>query len=167
MNEAKSEPLLTEEQIADIRESTEPESIRRAMEDAWKDHQHTRDQTWKALTFVVGIGAGVVVSTWQSHWLPVKIVADALLFLVALCGAQITYRHRNTVEITKFRHIAQCEEALGLTGVITGVKMPREITPWDVFLPWKGNTALFILRMNFSIMLFAVFLLIWHTRPPH
>ncbi len=36
------------------------ESIRLAMDQAWRDHHHARDQTWKALQIVVVLGAGLV-----------------------------------------------------------------------------------------------------------
>jgi hypothetical protein len=67
----------------------------------------------------------------------------------------ITLHHRE-LERRKFRHIMHCEEALGLRKYIDGVGMPAPIYIWDIFLFWKSNTILFIMRMHFTILVIAV-----------
>lgn len=139
------------------------ESIRNAMDQAWRDHQHTRDQTWKALHMGFLVIAGVVGANWQLQSQIVTVIGAAFVCLVALCGIQITLRHRNIVEVRKFGHILNCEQALGLhtDNLINDVKKPGPITIWDAFNPTKGNTSLFILRMHLGIMAFALFLLVY------
>ncbi len=137
------------------------ESIRLAMDQAWRDHQHTRDQTWKALQIEFLIIAGIVGANWHLQSPVVTVVGAVFVLIVVLCGVQITLRHRNSVEIRKFTHILNCEEALGLheEGLISGVGPPDKITVWDAFRLGKGNTTLFILRMHLAIMAFAMFAL--------
>lgn len=141
----------------------EQESIRLAMNQAWQDHHHTRDQTWKALQAEIIICAGVIGINWQiqSFWL--TFLSGILLFIVTLCGIQITLRHRNKVELRKFKHIMNCEEALGLhrDDLICDVTDPKSISFFDAFLPNKGNTALFILRMHIAIWVFSILFIIW------
>jgi|WetSurMetagenome_2_1015567.scaffolds.fasta_scaffold511612_1 hypothetical protein len=139
----------------------EKESIRLAMDEAWRDHQHTRDQTWKALQIEFLLVVGVVGAIWQLNSLAVTIMGTLFVLLVTLCGVQITLRHRNTVERRKFNHILNCEEALGLHDdkLIANVTMPVPISIYDAFNPCKGNTAIFILRMHLVIMVFALFVL--------
>jgi hypothetical protein len=144
-------------------DTADKESIRDAMDLAWSDHQHTRDQTWKALHMEFLLILGVVGANWFMNSNLISIVSIIFVCLVVLCGIQITIRHRNRVELTKFRHIINCEEALGLHRyhLISGVTMPLRIKFWDAFNPKKGNTALFILRMHIAIMGFALFLLVY------
>lgn len=141
----------------------EPESIRLAMDQAWRDHQHTRDQTWKALQIEFFLVASIVAASWQldSPW--VTAFAAAFACVVALCGVQITLRHRNSVELRKFEHIMNCEKALGLHQdcLISGVKKPAPMTLSDALNPAKANTAVFILRMHLAILVFALFVLIY------
>lgn len=141
----------------------ESESIRIAMDEAWRDHQHTRDQTWKALQIEFFIIAGVIGANWQLESSLATIAAVIFVLVITLCGIQITLRHRNKVEITKFEHITNYEEALGLhqEHLISDVKLPEKITIRDVFNPKKGNTSLFILRMHFAILGFALFILLF------
>jgi len=141
----------------------EPANIRAAMDAAWRDHQHTRDQTWKALQAEFVIAAGLIGVNWELQNSAFAVFSCVLLSFVALCGIQITLRHRNKVELLKFEHILNCEEALGLhrPSLISKVKMPKEIRFfWDVVNPWKHNTALFILRMHCAVFLFAVLFLV-------
>ena len=148
-----------------MNEESEGESIRMAMNQAWQDHHHTRDQTWKALQAELLICAGVIGINWQiqSFWITVS--SGILLFIVTLCGIQITLRHRNKVELRKFDHIMNCEEALGLHrhDLISNVKRPEPISFWDAFRPEKANTALFILRMHIAIWVFSILFIVWRV----
>lgn len=143
--------------------TADPESIRKAMDEAWGDHHNTRDQTWKALQTEFLIVAGVVGANWQVQSPLVTVVAAVFICFVVLCGIQITLRHRNKVEIRKFTHILNCEEALGLhqDHLISGVELPLRISICDAFNLYKGNTSLFILRMHLAIMGFALFVLVY------
>jgi hypothetical protein len=138
----------------------ETESIRLAMDEAWRDHQHTRDQTWLALKIELAVAAGVVGANWTANSALLGIASGVLMLITALCGVQITLRHRR-VEVTKFNHIMNCEEALGLRDLITDVKRPELISFWDAFKPRKGNTARFILRMHVAILLFSLLFIVW------
>lgn len=143
--------------------NVENESVRKAMDEAWRDHQHTRDQTWKALQAEFLLAVAVVGAAWQTHSTVVIVGAATLVFVVSLCGIQITLRHRNSVELMKFRHIMNCEEVLGLhrDDLISGVKMPQAVSFLDAFRRTKANTAVFILRMHVAIMFFSLLILIW------
>jgi len=141
----------------------DPASIRQAMDEAWRDHRHTRDQTWKALQAEFFLAVAVVGAAWQTESTVVIVGAAILVFVVSLCCIQISLRHRNSVELTKFRHIMNCEEVLGLhrDDLISGVKMPKPMVFSDAFRWRKANSAVFILRMHVAIMLFSLFILIW------
>lgn len=133
------------------------------MDEAWRDHQHTRDQTWKALQMEFVIAAAVVGLNWKISSVYGALISGFVLFILALCGVQITLRHRNRVELDKFRHIMHCEEALGLhrSELIDGVQMPRPISFFQAFNPVKGNTALFILRMHIAILGFSLLFILY------
>ena len=139
------------------------DSVIAAMNMAWKDHHHARDQTWKALQIEFAIAAAVIGINWSITSFEVGVASGFLLFINTLCGIQISLRHRNKVEVTKFRHIMNCEEALGLhkKGLIDGIKAPQKIDSIEILHPLKGNTALFILRMHVSIFLFSILFLFW------
>ncbi len=133
------------------------ESIRAAMDQAWSDHQHTRDQTWRTLQIEAALAAGLVSIQAQFENEVATTAAAVLVIVAAISGFAISLHHRK-VEIQKFSHILNFEKELGLLQphLIDGVKPPSEIRLWDVFLFWKGNTALFIMRMHVAIMVFAL-----------
>lgn len=147
------------------------ESLRLAMQLAWQDHQHARDQTWRALQIEAVLGAGLVSIDMQFHALPATIPAAALVMVAALLGVFISWQHRK-LERRKFFHIMNCEEALGLHRedlIPTEAQRTEQNKEFLARLPeplslraifWgKGNTALFILRMHIAIILFAAILL--------
>jgi hypothetical protein len=138
-------------------EHPEPESIRLAMDQAWRDHHHVRDQTWKTLYVEAAIAAGVVVVGAQIANSTATVVAGLMLIVAVMFGIQATLHHRK-VEIRKFTHIMNCEEVLGLHGVdlIADVKLPGPFSFWDALKFWKTNTVLFILRMHIAIALFGI-----------
>ncbi len=138
--------------------SVNESTLCQVMGQAWQDHHHTRDQTWKALQAEFVIAAAVVGLNWKTGSVFIAAISSAVLFIVALCGVQITLRHRNRVELDKFRHIMHCEKALGLhrSELIDGTKMPRPISSLDVFNPFKANTALFILRMHITVLVLSL-----------
>jgi hypothetical protein len=118
----------------------------------WQDHFQTRSQTWKALEIAAIIAVALVGLDWQIDNPLVTSVVSFLLAAVALFGMQITIRHRNAVEIMKFNIINSVGKELGFGEA----EVPKPIRWWDVFLVWKSNTSLFILRMQFVILVFAL-----------
>jgi hypothetical protein len=137
----------------------EPDSIRAAMELAWQDHHHARDQTWRALQLEAALAAGLVGVDWQIQNAVATIAAGILVVIATIFGMLISLHHRK-VEIRKFTHIVNCEEALGLhrEDLLPPelCKIPREISFGDAFRPSVNNTATFILRAHIALMLFAV-----------
>jgi hypothetical protein len=131
------------------------EDIRVAMDQAWRDHHHARDQTWKALQMVTVLAAGVVGVDAQFAK-PHATLAAALLTIVGTAfGMAITLRHRNNVEVLKFTHITNCQNVLHLDQLLGDISIPERLHIWDVFLIWKNNTSLFILRLYIVIALFV------------
>jgi hypothetical protein len=131
-------------------------SLEKSMELAWQDHHHARNQTWEALKIeallaiaLIGIDVSKIVNP------AIPYIGSTLLFLLSISGIMITLHHRE-LERRKFRHIMHCEEALGLRKYIDGVKPPSPIYIWDIFMFWKSNTILFIMRMHFTILIIAV-----------
>ena len=144
-------------------EKIEPESVRAALEHAWKDHHHCRDQTWKALQMELVIIAALIAISYQIENIPVILITSALAIVLSICGIQITVRHRNNVECLKFEHIRNCSEALGLMReeLISGTGLPKKISVLDAFNPTKANTSLFILRMHVAVFIFSSMYFIW------
>ncbi|HZT58555.1 MAG TPA: hypothetical protein VFA21_08020 [Pyrinomonadaceae bacterium] len=146
-----------------MREAVQPESIRQAMELAWRDHHHARDQTWKALQIEAILGAGLVSVDAQYHNAIATTAAGALVVIAALFGVLISLHHRK-LEIRKFKHITNCERALGLHRddlfPPNTVALPNELKLWHIFKLSVRNTAVFILRMHFAILLFAILLVV-------
>jgi len=148
---------------------TENNTVRLAMDLAWRDHHHARDQTWKAVQIVAVLGAGLVTVDAQ-FGNPIATVAAAILVvLAAFFGILISLHHRE-LECRKFVHLMNCEEYLGLRrkdlipsyedDKIGGVMRPQTFSFWAVFNPRHGSTAIFILRMHLAIMLFAIIVLV-------
>lgn len=141
------------------------DSVRLAMELAWRDHHHARDQTWRAEAV---LGAGLVTVETQFRNPVATLAAATLVILAALFGILISLHHRK-LERRKFVHIMNCEEYLGLRrkDLIPsyeddkdgGVRRPETFSFWAVLNPYKHSTAIFILRMHISIMLFAIIVL--------
>ncbi len=124
----------------------------------WQDHFQTRSQTWKALEITALISIALVGLDWQIDNRLVTVAAASLLAIVSLFGMQITLRHRNKAEITNFIIIQSVSKELALDD--SKLELPKPIRWWDIFLFWKSNTSLFILRMQFVILLFAIFYLL-------
>jgi hypothetical protein len=139
--------------------SKDPElksSLELGMDLAWRDHHHARTQTWEGLKLEALLAIaliGVDITRVMSPAVPY--IGSVLLFLLAISGLMITLHHRE-LERRKFRHIMHCEEALGLRKYIDGVNPPAPIYIWDVFLFWKSNTILFIMRMHFTILVISL-----------
>jgi hypothetical protein len=133
------------------------ESIRLALNKAWRDHHHTRDQTWRTLQAEIVLAAGLVAIDFIIGSLIASIIVGVLVILAAIFGMQITIRHRNKVEVIKFQLISKFEHYLKIDRVIgKDFKLPEEISFWDAFKPKKSNTSIFILRVHITIFLFTI-----------
>ena len=132
------------------------ENIIQLIQIQWQDHFQTRTQTWKSLEIAAILSIALIGMDWKLDSPIATIVASGLLFFVAFFGMLITIRHRNSVERTKFQIIGELGAKLGLNE--PDLSIPDKIRWWQVFLIWKSNTSLFILRMHFIILLFVLFL---------
>lgn len=142
-----------------------------AMDLAWRDHHHARNQTWRAVQIEAVLGAGLVTADAQFEDPTTTSAAAILVILATLFGILISLHHRR-LERRKFIHIMNCEEYLGLRrkDLIPsvdhdpdgGVRRPEAFSLWAVFNPWRHSTAIFILRMHISIAVFAV--IVWSAR---
>lgn len=166
----------------DPSQPADADSVRMAMDHAWRDHHHARDQTWKALQMVAVLGAGLVTVDAQFRN-PISTLAAGFLVVVgASFGLAVTRRHR-ALEIRKFVHIMNCEQWLGLhrdelipedpgdeslsskpQRVRDGaVRLPRRFSLWDILNIGEHNTALFIARAHTTIALFAMLVVVMRT----
>lgn len=157
-----------------INEKPDMQSVIAAMQDAWRDHQHARDQTWKTLNGVVFLTAGLVTVQYQfrDHW---ATSFAALLALVAGCFGLLITKHHREYERRKFTHIMRCEHLLGLRTVDENderllstdanavlhwkdhaEKVPTPIEWIDIVKPGEQNTALFIMRMHAGFIIFTL-----------
>lgn len=127
------------------------------MDQAWREHQHARDQTWKALQIIIALVAGLVAVEVRFHNAYATVVTALLIIAQSLAGLLIAKHHRE-YQLLKFTHIMQCEEWLGLRHpqLISGVAKPLEITWGDLIRPRKPNAVLFIMWMHLWIIAFAV-----------
>ena len=140
-------------------QKADPESIRLAMDLAWRDHHHMREQTWRAPQVEAALAAGLVGIDWQIQNIYVTVATGILVILASIYGVLITLHHRKG-EIRKFTHIVNCEEALGLhSGDLLPpdtTKIPRALRFVDVLNPRVQNTSAFILRIHTAVLFFAV-----------
>lgn len=166
----------------DVEADTKPseESLLKAMEMAWKDHHHARDQTWKTVQMVAVLAAGLLTVDLQYRTIFATLPSAILVGIAAIVGIGITWNHRK-LERRKFIHLKNCEELLGLhrddviplrggdgwevgksKEVIDGaVSVPNLYSIWDIFrIITKHNTSLFILRTHIAIFLFALVVVI-------
>jgi hypothetical protein len=89
------------------------ENLRAAMDAAWRDHHHARDQTWRSLTIEAYLAAGLITVDAQFGRPWITFAAGALIAVAAALGAMITLNHRK-LERRKFIHLMNCEEMLKL-----------------------------------------------------
>jgi hypothetical protein len=199
---------MTTQEDTHKKESTKPrldkDSVRKAMELAWQDHHHARDQTWKTLQIVAVLAAGLLTIDYTYQKTIPTLCAAILVIIAAAVGVGITWSHRK-LERRKFIHIMNCEEYLGLhTDFLipldprerlnkvypkstksqyeneqiknkmkemnrdnelfwlkndSMVGIPNKFKFLDIIHPKKNNTALFILRMHITIIIFCLLVL--------
>jgi hypothetical protein len=88
-------------------------SVRLALDNAWTDSHHARDQGWKALLIVVIIWVGFLTIDIHYHNVFVTLGAALLTIVAGYSGANTTLNFRK-LERRKFIHILNCEQYLGL-----------------------------------------------------
>jgi len=145
------------------------DSVRLALELAWRDHHNARDQTWRAVQIEAVLGAGLVTVDAQFGKLAATAAAAMLVGLVGLFGIWISLHHR-VLERRKFVHIVNFERFLRLQrkDLIPvakedsegGVTLPARLSFWAVFNPRRRNTSVFILRIHVAVILFALIVLL-------
>jgi len=163
-------------------EEASPESLRTAMEFAWRDHHHARDQTWKTVQIVVVLGAAFLSIDFKFENPFFTTFAAILVSLAAAVGVGIAKNHR-ALERRKFIHIMNCEEKLGLhrddilplqpidenymgnkdefkakpSRVKDGaVGLPNLFETKDAFKRSEHNTSLFIVRIHLFVLGFCI-----------
>lgn len=158
-----------------LKDEPSPETLRKAMELAWRDHHHARDQTWKTVQIVSVLAAGLLSIDFKFESIVATSLGAIPVVLSAGIGAAITWSHRK-LERRKIIHIMNCEELLGLhrddiipldigkekmadkSDIVrdSAVKYPPLHSFTKIFNPFKHNTSLFIFRIHIAIMLFTI-----------
>lgn len=148
--------------VADSEEPTEV-ALLKMLEIQWQDHFQTREQVWKSLNTAALVAAAVVGLDWAKADPLVPIVVAILLVFVAAFGIGITLKSRE-VERQKFAIIMKIEDALHLDSLIPGRQVPAAISLRSI-ISRQSNNPLFILRMHFVILLFAIAYLVLRLLP--
>jgi hypothetical protein len=141
------------------KEKFEYEARIKDLELQWQDHFHVRNQTWRALGVSMVFAVFIIGFDWFQDNAIFTIVSSILLAIIALLGMQVTIRHRNQSEIIKFRTIMELEKSLGIDSDHT---VPHEIKWWHIFCIFKSNTSIYILRIQFVILVITVLNLIFN-----
>jgi hypothetical protein len=149
-------------------EPTGPDSlsIRQALDIAWREHQHVRDQTWKSVQMVTILAVGLVTVDIRLASTTATVVAGLLVMLLGYWGALITLHHRE-YQRQKFQEILNCERKLLLipTIVPAGVRVPDRMRFWHAFSPYVSHTAAFLLRMHVALMIFGAIFIAFRLLP--
>jgi hypothetical protein len=126
-----------------------------ALEYEWQDHFQTRKQTWSFVQACIALAIGLVTVDYQLKNNYATIIVGILLVITAFMGCLVTLHHRNSVEISKFKHIIAIEKRLSLLtpDLFSDVEVPEPIS-WKDILTLRSNTSLFILRVH---SIFAIF----------
>lgn len=141
----------------DVSKMTE-EALLKMYEIQWEDHLQARKQTWQALQIAGIIAVALVGVQWKTNDPLVICISSILLIAVSFFGMQITLRHRNSVEITKFSIMSEIEKKINF--ISRDLRIPDAINWWHVFKVTKSNTSLFLLRMQFVIHILGWLLLV-------
>ncbi len=145
---------------------TNRSSLEKALELEWKDHHHTRDQTWKALQFVFITTVGLLtLAAKNDNSLAILSLSFLFIFFVTSFGILITWRHRNKVEITKFENIISIQKNLGVIQEDSKngyLQVPEKINITQIFNPCANNTSLFIVRMHILIFLTSAVFIVYN-----
>ena len=140
-----------------------------ALNQAWQDHHHMRDQTWRVVQMEAMLCAGLVAVEFTYGNVATTVLGAILVALIGYCGFCITWHHRKR-EKEKFQTIAKCQEQLRLSpGVIEipeeegkdqkdpiiAPKTLREALLCALNLR-KNNTFLFLCRLHLVMILFSL-----------
>lgn len=135
------------------------EALLKVFETEWQDHFQTRSQTWRALQIAALLTVAIVGIQWTAANPFVGISSSLLLMGVSLFGMQITFRHRNSVEVKKFTVITEIEKRLRFKA--SGLGIPDRITVRDIFRWRKSNTSQFLLRTQAVILALGMIMLVF------
>jgi hypothetical protein len=125
-----------------------PDALLKFYEIEWQDHYQTRKKTWLALQMAGILTVAIVGLQWSTENPIVIICSSFLLWGVSLFGMQITRRHRNSTEYTKFRILKILEKELNFKSK-KSLKLPEPISYRDIFRIRKiSNTSIFLMRMQ-------------------
>ena len=69
------------------------ESVRLAMDQAWKDHHHARDQTWKAVQMVAVLLVGLITIEFKYHNLIATSIAGLIVIVATISAILIANNH--------------------------------------------------------------------------
>ncbi|MEM8612117.1 MAG: hypothetical protein AAGF93_08885 [Cyanobacteria bacterium P01_H01_bin.105] len=142
----------------DYKISPETESIRAALKISWSEHQHTRDQSWKALQLVLAFTIGAIFFHQQFQNRYVTLAISILVMASSLSGILLTL-HLRKYQSKKFEQISRFEEALHISQLIGVVSEPRKVKWYDsVSLLTGGNTPVFMIRIYLLISLVGILL---------
>jgi hypothetical protein len=138
-------------------EKPDADSVRVSLSDAWREHQHARDQTWTALKLTVALVAGFVAVEVRFHN-HIATSFGAFLVIAQAAGGLLIAKHHRTYQIQKFRHIRNFQQFLGLerADLISDAEDPKPIRWRDLFHVKRHNTVLFIMRMHLGVIAFAL-----------
>ena len=76
-------------------------SLIAAMQAAWSDHQHSRNQTWNTVTTVVALAVGMVAVDQKFNDPVATSIASVPVLIMAALGMLIA-RHHRKYQIRKF-----------------------------------------------------------------
>lgn len=130
-------------------------NVRVALTQAWQDHQHSRDQTWKALQIEVVLVGSLIVVQYQFQNKYATLSTGILVLISALFGIAVTVHHRR-YQRQKFNQISKFERELGLLNLIGDLPEPKVLNWYDIINLSIGNTPLFIIRMYLAIIIFII-----------
>ena len=135
------------------------DSIRLALKLAWQDHQHVRNQAFKALfaRIILALAVIAVACLFSFRVLP---IAFSAIFLISALPMIMYFMHHRTIERRKFQQIYNCEEVLGLHRSELFPKAecaaPQSFSLFDVFNFRCNNSVVFLIR--FELVLDALVL---------
>ncbi len=128
------------------------DSIRDALDHAWRDHHHIRNQTWKALQLEAAAAAGIIALDVNSSNFIFSFFGGIFIFFISLFCSKLIIHHRKA-EILKFKHIINFQRALGLQkpNLICEVKAPQE-----GLFNFRVNTSQYLMVVNLLIAILTM-----------
>lgn len=128
-------------------------SVQIALTNSWQEHQHTRDQTWKALQIVLFVSFSIIFTQSQLNNRYITALTLFLVILSCLSGISVTLHHRK-YQRKKFEQISRFEKELNLKNLIGEVSEPKAVKLHDFFSALsQGNTPMFIIRTYIIVII--------------